>query len=139
MNGHERFDTQGVETTFRIGQLAQEFDVTLRTLRFYEDKGLLSPRRVGSTRIYSRGDRARLKIILLGKRLGFSLADVSEILDLYDPEGSNLRQLEVSVEKGQEQLKKLNDERTQLDNAIAELQTTLESFRKMIVDAKNGN
>ena len=74
-----------VEETFRIGELAREFDVTLRTLRFYEDKGLLNPRRVGNLRLYTRGDRARLRIILLGKRVGFSLKDIREILELYDP------------------------------------------------------
>lgn len=137
MNGHERFDKNTTEETFRIGQLADEFDVTLRTLRFYEDKGLLAPRRIGSTRIYSRGDRARLKIILLGKRLGFSLADVAEILALYDPESGNVRQLKVSLEKGEEQLTKLQVERQQLDASIDELQSTIVSFRNMLAEAES--
>lgn len=139
MNGHERFNNNNTADTFRIGQLAEEFDVTLRTLRFYEDKGLLAPRRVGSTRIYSRGDRARLKIILLGKRLGFSLSDVAEILELYDPETGNFRQIEVSLEKGEQQLTKLHEERKQIDDAIEELEQTLVSLRGMISKSKAVN
>ncbi|MEL6201761.1 MAG: MerR family DNA-binding transcriptional regulator [Pseudomonadota bacterium] len=121
-----------VEETFRIGELAREFDVTLRTLRFYEDKGLLNPRRVGNLRLYTRGDRARLRIILLGKRVGFSLKDIREILELYDPEGDNRRQLEVSIEKGEAQLEKLHSDRQQLDNAIGELNTTLDNLRQLL-------
>ena len=82
------------EAVYRIGELSKEFDVTLRTLRFYEDKGLLSPRRIGNTRLYSRADRTRLKLILLGKRVGMSLLDVKEILDLYDPKGGLIAQFE---------------------------------------------
>ena len=137
MNGHERFENNNAEETFRIGQLAEEFDVTLRTLRFYEDKELLAPRRIGNTRIYSRSDRARLRIILLGKRLGFSLADVAEILALYDPESGNVRQLKVSLEKGEEQLTKLQNERERLDASIDELQKTIVSFRNMLAEAEN--
>lgn len=136
MNNQDYSKIVAIEETYRIGQLAEEFDVTLRTLRFYEDKGLLSPQRVGSTRIYSRSDRARLKIILLGKRLGFSLADVAEILSLYDPESGNVRQLQVSVEKGDMQMQKLQEEREAIDASIAELSQTLVSFRQMIADAK---
>ncbi|KPB02480.1 MerR family transcriptional regulator [Ahrensia marina] len=137
MNGHERFENNNAEETFRIGQLAEEFDVTLRTLRFYEDKELLAPRRIGNTRIYSRSDRARLRIILLGKRLGFSLADVAEILALYDPESGNVRQLKVSLEKGEEQLTKLKNERERLDASIDELQKTIVSFRNMLAEAES--
>jgi DNA-binding transcriptional MerR regulator len=137
MNGHERFENNNAEETFRIGQLAEEFDVTLRTLRFYEDKELLAPRRIGNTRIYSRSDRARLRIILLGKRLGFSLADVAEILALYDPESGNVRQLKVSLEKGEEQLTKLQNERERLNASIDELQKTIVSFRNMLAEAES--
>lgn len=136
MNNQDHSKIVAIEETYRIGQLAEEFDITLRTLRFYEDKDLLSPQRVGSTRIYSRTDRARLKIILLGKRLGFSLADVAEILSLYDPESGNVRQLQVSVEKGDRQMEKLQEERSAIDASIAELSQTLVSFRQMIADAQ---
>ena len=80
-----------------IGDLAREFDVTPRTIRFYEDEGLLSPRREGSRRIYSKRDQVRLKLILRGKRLGFSLADVREMLELYDSAPDERQQLEKFV------------------------------------------
>lgn len=120
------------DETFRIGELAREFDVTLRTLRFYEDKGLINPRRVGNLRLYSRADRARLRIVLLGKRVGFSLKDIREILELYDPSGGNRRQLEVSIEKGETQLRKLHHDRKQLDNAIGELDATIDNLRELL-------
>lgn len=122
-----------IEKTFRIGELAREFDITLRTLRFYEDKGLLKPRRVGNMRLYSRSDRARLHIILLGKRVGFSLKDIREILELYDPQGDNRRQIEVSIEKGEKQLEKLHKERAALEASIEELDTTIGNLKQMLL------
>nr|WP_217702158.1 MerR family DNA-binding transcriptional regulator [Vibrio ostreicida] len=70
--------------TFKISELAKEFDITTRSIRFYEDMGLLEPERKGSMRIYQRRDRVRLKLILRGKRLGFSLAEIRDLLELYD-------------------------------------------------------
>jgi DNA-binding transcriptional MerR regulator len=124
------------EETFRIGELSSEFDVTLRTLRFYEDKGLLSPRRIGNTRLYSRADRARLKLILLGKRVGLSLLDVKEILDLYDPSGDNQRQLAVAIEKGVEQMDVLRRQREEVDEAIKELDETLIGLRSHLANSE---
>src|SRR5580698_3412386 len=72
------------QTTYTIRQLTKEFNVTARTLRFYEDEGLIAPERRGQTRIYSSRDRARIILILRGRRVGFSLAEIREILDLYD-------------------------------------------------------
>lgn len=120
------------EATYRIGDLSKEFDVTLRTLRFYEDKGLLSPRRVGNTRLYSRADRGRLKLILLCKRVGLSLLDAKEILELYEPEGDNRRQLELAIVKGEEQMRFLEKERRNIDAAMVELDDTLRSVRATI-------
>ncbi|TIT70664.1 MAG: MerR family DNA-binding transcriptional regulator, partial [Mesorhizobium sp.] len=81
--------TETGEELVRIGEMAKKYGVTLRTLRFYEDKGLLNPKRDGSTRLYTRRDKARLKLILLGRKVGFSLRDVKQMMDLYDPTGSN--------------------------------------------------
>ncbi|MFZ2102942.1 MAG: MerR family DNA-binding transcriptional regulator [Oricola sp.] len=120
------------EPTYRIGELSSEFDVTLRTLRFYEDKGLLSPRRVGNTRLYSRADRGRLKLILLGKRVGLSLLDVKEVLDLYNASGDNQRQITVALEKGEEQMRVLQDQRKSIEDAIGELDQTLANLRGMV-------
>ncbi|MCH8544616.1 MAG: MerR family DNA-binding transcriptional regulator [Alcanivorax sp.] len=75
--------------TYSIGELARELDITTRTIRFYEDMGLLSPERRGQTRIYTPADRVRLKLILRGKRLGFSLAESRELIELYNPDTDN--------------------------------------------------
>ena len=123
------------DATYRIGDLAREFDVTLRTLRFYEDKGLLRPTRNGVTRIYSKRDRARLKLILLGKRLGFSLTEVKRMIELYDPHGKNETQLRVALEKGQAQMRILEEQRAHLETAISELQRTIDVVREMLSDS----
>lgn len=85
--------------TYAIGELAREFDVTTRTIRFYEDEGLLKPERRGTTRIYSPADRVTLILILRGKRLGFTLAESREMIELYDPASGNLTQLERMLDK----------------------------------------
>jgi DNA-binding transcriptional MerR regulator len=113
----------------RIGEMAKDFDVTLRALRFYEDRGLIHPRREGTTRLYSRRDRARLKLILLGRRVGFSLREVKQMIDLYDPKGSNTRQFKLVLEKSQRQLGRLEARRADLDEAIDELKDMMTSVR----------
>lgn len=123
------------EPIFKIGDLAEEFGVTLRTLRFYEDKGLLLPKRVGVTRLFSRRDRARLKLILLGKRVGFSLSEVKRMIDLYDPRGKNVTQLQVALEKGEAQMRILEDQRHSINTAIEELDRTIQIVRDMLADA----
>jgi len=109
----------------RIGEMAKTFGVTLRTLRFYEDKGLLDPKREGSTRLYSRRDRARLKLILLGRKVGFSLREVKQMMDLYDPTGANTKQLKLALDKSEKQLARLHKQRAVLDEAIADLGDTI--------------
>ncbi|TKB50837.1 MerR family transcriptional regulator [Ferrimonas aestuarii] len=86
------------EQTFSISDLAREFDITTRSIRFYEDQGLLSPTRRGQTRIYSVQDKVRLKLILRGKRLGFSLAETGRLFDLYDADKSSGTQLHTMLE-----------------------------------------
>ncbi|QKV19335.1 MerR family transcriptional regulator [Oricola thermophila] len=133
MNTATQADTlESPEETYRIGDLSNEFDVTLRTLRFYEDKGLLSPRRIGNTRLYSRADRGRLKLILLGKRVGLSLLDIKEILDLYEPNGDNRRQITVAIEKGTEQMEILRKQREEVEQAIGELDETLVKLKEQL-------
>lgn len=85
--------------TYSISDLSREFDVTTRTIRFYEDEGLLTPERRGQTRVYSARDRVLLKLILRGKRLGFSLAECRELFDLYDPERGNQAQYQLMLDK----------------------------------------
>lgn len=126
----------GPEIEYGISELAEEFDVTLRSLRFYEQKELLSPRRNGKNRIYSRGDRTRLKLILLGKRVGLSLLDIKAILDLYDGNGHNLDQLYFAVEKGEEQMRGLAREREEIEDAMGALDETLNNLRRAITGAE---
>lgn len=83
--------------TYNISELSKEFDITTRSIRFYEDQGLLTPKRNGQTRIYSIKDRVRLKLILRGKRLGFSLAETKTIFDLYDSEKTGKKQLNIML------------------------------------------
>lgn len=122
----------GRKMSFTIGDLAREFGVTLRALRFYEDKGLLHPAREGLNRIYSRRDRARLKLILMGKRVGFSLVEVKEMLDLYDLKDGQLTQLKVAQKKFAEQLDQLRTQKNEVERAIAELTRTLEIISGMV-------
>lgn len=85
--------TPAAKAKFSIGDLSKEFDITTRSIRFYEDQGLLSPTRKGQTRIYNQRDRVRLKLILRGKRLGFSLAETGRLFELYDADKSSATQL----------------------------------------------
>jgi DNA-binding transcriptional MerR regulator len=118
----------------RIGEMAKQFGVTLRTLRFYEDKGLISPLRDGATRLYSRRDKARLKLILLGRKVGFSLRDVKQLMDLYDPSGTNTKQLKVALDKSEKQLARLQKQRALLDEAINELSNSMTDIRRMLAE-----
>ena len=120
------------EELVRIGEMAKKYGVTLRTLRFYEDKGLLNPKRDGATRLYTRRDKARLKLILLGRKVGFSLRDVKQMLDLYDPKGSNIKQLKLTLEKSEKQLARLNKQRQALDEAIGDLSQAMTAVRDML-------
>lgn len=123
-----------VEDALRIGEMARSFGVTLRALRFYEDKGLLNPRRDGSTRLYSRRDQVRLKLILLGRKVGFSLREVKQMIDLYDPKGSNAKQLRVALEKAEKQLGRLNKQKALLDEAISDLNSAAGAVRRMLAE-----
>ncbi len=86
------------KVTYSIGELAKHYDITTRSIRFYEDEGLLSPRRQGQQRIYTNKDRVRLKLILRGKRLGFSLAETGRLFELYDADNSSAAQLQKVLE-----------------------------------------
>lgn len=110
--------------TFSISELAREFDVTPRALRFYEDKGLLSPTRDGLNRVYSAADRARLKLILQGKSVGFSLSDIREMLDLYKLEGHRA-QLKLAVRKSKDQIRNLEKQQHDIEAALESLREAI--------------
>ena len=122
---------------FTIGDLAKEFDVSLRTLRFYEDKNLIHPRRDGVTRIYSRRDRARLKLVIMGKRVGFSLKEIKEMLDLYDLKDGQSTQLKVSLKRFNEQIALLEKQKQDVEQAIGELSQTVMIVEGMLVEKEN--
>ena len=110
------------ERTFAIRQLCREFQVTPRALRFYEDKGLLSPARDGMNRVYNFRDRARLQLILRGKRVGFSLNEIREILDLYDEKDGGAAQMARSLKKFRERIVALKSQREDIEGAIHALE-----------------
>jgi DNA-binding transcriptional MerR regulator len=106
---------------YSIGELCDEFGVTARALRFYEDEALIGPERRGTARLYSDRDRARLAWILRGKRVGLSLADIKELLDLYDIGDGRKTQRMKTIERCQEQADKLAAQRIDIDATINEL------------------
>ncbi|MDX6321468.1 MAG: hypothetical protein QOF52_1326 [Propionibacteriaceae bacterium] len=107
--------------TWTIGELASDFDTTLRTIRFYEDKGLLTPERQGTTRIFHARDRVRLQLILRGKRLGFALDEIAHVIDMYDNPPGEAGQLEFLIADIQTRRDHLLEKRRDLDEALAEL------------------
>ncbi len=104
-----------------IQKVAVDLGVTPRTLRFYEDKGLIEPRRVGTTRIYTRREVGRMQLILRGKRLGFSLKDIKQFLDLYDADPQHVEQMKALAARARERADELEHQRHALDLTIAEL------------------
>jgi DNA-binding transcriptional MerR regulator len=109
---------------FTIRQLTKEFSVTARTLRFYEDEGLIAPERRGQTRIFSIRDRARIILILRGRRLGFSLAEIREYLDLYDP-NDGVKQLLHARRKFEERIAAFERQKADIDASIVELKRSI--------------
>ena len=108
-----------------IREMCQSYDVTPRTLRFYEAKELLTPIRIGTRRLFTRRDRARLALILRGKRFGFSLEDIRQTLDLYDRDGGKTAQRQKAYELAMKRLAEMEAQRAELDVAIADLKAEL--------------
>ena len=106
---------------FSVSQLARQLGVTARTIRFYEDKALVSPERAGTTRVYTHRDRARLMLILRGKRLGFSLREIREFLDLYDADPAHLQQTRQLLAGVGKRIAKLKEQRVALEESLGEL------------------
>ena len=107
--------------TFGIADLAREFGVTTRTIRFYEDRGLITPVREGQRRVYRSRDRVRLKLIMRGKRLGFSLEEIRGMIDIYDSDRSEIAQLRMVLDKIAQRRAALDQQRRDIDAMLAEL------------------
>ena len=118
-----------MSSQYSIRELSQEFDVTTRTLRFYEEKGLLSPARAGQNRTYSAADRARLILILRGKTLGLSLEQSADLIAMYDPDSNNKKQLEALIEKIQSRRHQLEIQKQELERMIVDLEAWEERSR----------
>ncbi|MBA2350869.1 MAG: MerR family transcriptional regulator [Burkholderiales bacterium] len=124
-----------MKTRYTISELAREFDITLRTIRFYEDQGLLTPAREGRNRVYSRRDRVRLKLTLRGKRLGFALSEVRELFELYDSarnEKPQLMQFLLILEQRRVQLER---QRGEIDAMLVEIRASENQCRSILDEA----
>lgn len=113
-----------MEKIFSVTELARDLGVTPRTIRFYEDQGLISPQRAGNTRVYTHRDRARMILILRGKQLGFSLRDIKEYLDLYVVDATQTEQVQLLARKARERI-------TQLEGQLQAVKTTLSELREI--------
>lgn len=131
-------EKERMASTYSISDLAGEFDVTTRTIRFYEEKGLLNPSREGTRRIYSPADRTKLRLILRGKRLGLSLDQSAEIILMYGSPGSNRKQLETLIATYQEKRAELLRQQSDLDAMLDELAEAENKCRSALAECLNG-
>lgn len=128
----------GKEITYSISELAHEFDVTPRTIRYYEDEGLLTPLREGQTRIYSHRDKIRLKLTLRGKRLGFSLAEIRELFDMYDTDKSSKTQLHSMIQLIETKRGVLRQQLEDIQMVMAELEAAEQRCVNSLNSLKTG-
>jgi len=126
------------EPTYAIGELAREFDITPRSIRFYEEQGLMSPTRTGQNRVYLNKDRVRLKLILRGKRLGFSLAEVKTLFDMYDTNPNSAVQLEAMLEMTEQKRAVLKQQLEDIQMLMTELNDVEARCREELAELKRG-
>ncbi len=124
--------TSSPDATFSITELSREFEVTTRTIRFYEDQGLLSPERRGRTRIYHKRDRTRLVLILRGKRLGFSLGEIRYLLDLYDHAHDEKPQLRELLNALSQKRAALEAQKADIEALLAEMDSLAERAKQLL-------
>jgi DNA-binding transcriptional MerR regulator len=130
--GHAKSTAPRSGTTYSISELAQEFALTTRAIRFYEDQGLLAPRRDGQRRIYTVRDRTRLKLTLRGKRLGLTLSEIRELIDMYEPGRDERPQLERFLAVLETHKASLQQQRADIEAQLSELQTFEKRVRKQL-------
>ena len=128
----EKERDRALNVEFSIGELAQEFDVTPRAIRFYEDQGLLAPRREGQRRVYTARDRTRLKLTLRGKRLGLTLSEIRELIDMYEPGRDERPQLERFLSVLASHKASLLQQRADIEAQLAELEAFEKRVRKQL-------
>ena len=129
-------DSNSSACTYSIGELAEEFGVTSRALRLYEEEGLLDPQRDGTRRIYDERNRVRLRLILRGKRLGWSLSEIRESFDLYDSSLGEEAQLELMLSKLERRRETLNEQRRDIDSALQDLERVEVDARQALQDIR---
>ena len=127
------------EQTFTIGELAKEFDITPRSIRFYEEQGLITPSRTGQNRIYNNKNRVRLKLILRGKRLGFSLAEVNNLFELYDTNPDSAIQLETMLSMTEQKRAVLRQQLEDIQMLMGELDEVEARCREELAELKRGH
>ena len=118
------------DQSFTISELASEFDISTRTIRYYEEVGLINPKRDGNRRIYTRSDRTRLKLILRGKNFGFTLDEIKEMIELFDEDRTGKKQLQKTIEYGNTKIREIDiriNELIELKNALQNLKNEFES------------
>lgn len=126
-----------METIYTISNLAEEFDVSTRTIRYYEELGLIHPKRTdGGQRMYTRKDRARLRLILRGKRFGFSLEEISEMILLFDDDRTGERQLKVTIEYGLRKIKEVEEKIQDMLSLKQEMEGLVEDFQRRLSNIK---
>ena len=135
---HAEIDTPDHKNrdSFTISDLSEEFGVTARALRFYEDEGLIAPDRKGLSRIYTKRDRARLAWIVRAKNVGFSLSEIRELIDLYDLGDGRKTQMQVTLEKCQEKVATLKNQRRDIDSSIKELTNFIKTVETVMKEGK---
>ena len=131
-------DSTSDSKTWAIGELASEFEVTSRALRLYEEEGLLEPRRAGTRRIFSEGDRVRLRLVLRGKRLGWSLAEIKELFDLYDSSHGEEAQLELMLAKLEQRREMLETQKRDIENALEDLESIVGNAQNALNQIRTG-
>ena len=123
---------------YSVTQLGVDLGVSARTIRFYEDKGLISPRRAGNNRVYTLRDRGRMIVILRGKKLGFTLREIKEYLDLYDADPTHAKQMRLLLKGVRSRILQLEDQRIALDEALGELREVEAQAHNALTALENG-